>query len=134
MAEIDLLEKIDLLRERMDISYEAAKEALDAHNGDVVEALIAIEHSEKSRHEQLYVRGNELVDKVKELLHKANVSKIRIKQGGRVLMDIPVSAGIIGAVVAPELAILGTVAALVTKCTVEVEHVQAAVAPATVAH
>ncbi|MGE5549848.1 MAG: DUF4342 domain-containing protein [Bacteroidota bacterium] len=122
MTELDTLGKIDLLRERADISYEEAKKALESHDGSVVDALIAIERGERSRREEFYVRGNEVVEKVKELLHKANVTKIRVKQDDRVILDLPVTAGVVGAVVAPELAILGAVTALFTKCTVEVER------------
>ena len=125
MADLDTLSKIDLIRERADVSYEEAKSYLDAGNDNVVEALIAIEHREKSRREQYQVRGTELVDKVKGLLRKANVTKIRVKQDDRLVLELPVSAGVVGAVVAPELAILGAVAALFTKCTVEVERAAA---------
>ena len=122
MTDLDMLNKIDVLRERTDISYEEARQALDAHGGSVVDALIALEHEEKSRREQFFVRGNEVVDKVKELLRKANVTKIRVKQDERTILELPVTAGVVGAVVAPELAILGAMAALITKCTVEVER------------
>ena len=124
MTDLDYLEKIDTIRERMDISYEEAKRALDEHDGALVDALISVESRQKARHEQFYVRGNELVDKVRELLRKANVTRIRVKQEDRTILEIPVSAGVVGAVVAPELAILGAVAALITKCTVEVERAQ----------
>ena len=63
-----------------------------------------------------------LGDKVKELLRRANVTKIRVKQDERTILELPVTAGVVGAVVAPELAILGAMAALITKCTVEVER------------
>ena len=122
MTELDMLNKIDVLRERTDISYEEAKRALEAHNGSVVDALITLEKEDKSRREQFHVRGSELVDKVKDLLRKANVNKIRVKQEERTILELPVTAGVVGAVVAPELAILAAVAALITKCTVEVER------------
>ncbi len=122
MTDLDMLNKIDVLRERADISYEQARQALETHNGSVVDTLVALEQEEKSRREQFFVRGNELVDKVKELLRKANVTKIRVKQDERTILELPVTAGVVGAVVAPELAILAAVAALITKCTVEVER------------
>ena len=122
MTDLDMLNKIDVLRERADISYEQARQALEIHNGSVVDTLVALEQEEKSRREQFFVRGNEVVDKVKELLRKANVTKIRVKQDERTILELPVTAGVVGAVVAPELAILAAVAALITKCTVEVEH------------
>ncbi len=125
MADLDTLGKIEMIRERADVSYEEAKKYLEGGDGSVVDALIAIERRERSHREQFFVRGNELVDKVRELLHKANVTRIRVKQDDRVILELPVTAGVVGAVVAPELAILGAVAALLTKCTVEVEHAPA---------
>ena len=125
MSDQDTLNKLDLLRERLNISYETAKQALDKHDGDVVGALIALEREEKSLREQFYIRGNELVDKVKDLLRKANVTRIRVKQDERIVLELPVTAGVVGAVVAPQLAILGAVAALLTRCTLEVERAPA---------
>jgi len=61
---------------------------------------------------------------VKRLVHEGNVRRILIKdeQGNR-LLEIPVNIGIIGAVLAPWLAALGAIAAIVTKCTIEVIRV-----------
>ena len=101
MTDLDMLNKIDVLRERADISYEQARQALEIHNGSVVDTLVALEQEEKSRREQFFVRGNEVVDKVKELLRKANVTKIRVKQDDRTILELPVTAGVVGAVVAP---------------------------------
>jgi hypothetical protein len=119
---MDNLEKIDIVRERMDVGYELAKQALESSNWDVVEAIIKVEQDSKSRKEEFLVRGNELVEKVKVLIRKGNVSKIRVKQDEKVLVEVPVTAGVVGALVAPQLAIIGAVAALVSKCTVEIER------------
>ncbi|TCL62187.1 uncharacterized protein DUF4342 [Hydrogenispora ethanolica] len=120
---MDNLEKVDLVRERMDVSYEEAKRALEATNWDVVEAIIKIEQDSRSAKEEIFVRGSELVDKVKELIRKGNVSKIRVKQEDKVLVEVPVTAGVVGALLAPQLAIIGAVAALVSRCTVEIERI-----------
>ncbi len=119
---MDNLEKIDRIRERMDVSYETAKRALEATNWDVVEALVKLEQDNRSAKEEIFVRGSELVEKVKELIRKGNVSKIRVKQEDKVLVEVPVTAGVVGALVAPQLAIIGAVAALVSRCTVEIER------------
>lgn len=116
------IEKIDMVRERMNVTYEEAKGALEATNWDVVEALIKIERDEKARREEIFVRGNELVDKIKELVRKGNVNRLRVKQDDQVLVEIPVTAGVVGAFLAPQLAIIGAIAALVSKCTVEIER------------
>ena len=73
------------------------------------------------------VSSDKLVEKVKEVVHDANVKKIIVKdQNGKVLLTIPVTwgaAGVIATVVlAPWLAALGAIAALVAKCTIEVER------------
>lgn len=117
------LDKIDLIRNRMNVNYEDAKQALESSNWDVVEALIFIEREEKNRREEIFVRGSELVDKIKEIVRKGNVTKIKVKQDEKVLIEIPVTAGVVGALLAPQLAIIGAVAALVSKCTVEIEKV-----------
>ena len=73
--------------------------------------------------EEFSINTDDLVKKVKELLHEGNVTRIivRDEQGG-LLLDIPVTAGLIGVVVAPWLAALGAIAALVTRCRITVER------------
>jgi hypothetical protein len=119
---MDNLEKIDAIRNRMATSYEDAKRALESSNWDLVDALVFLEKEEAVKREEVYVRGNELVEKVKELVRKGNVTKIKVKQDDRILIEIPVTAGVVGALVSPQLAIIGTVAALVSKCTIEIER------------
>ncbi|HBE77988.1 MAG TPA: ubiquitin [Firmicutes bacterium] len=116
------IEKIDMVRGRMDVTYEEAKLALEATNWDVVEAIIQIERDEKDRKEEIFVRGNELVEKIKEIVRKGNINRLRVKQDDTILIEIPVTAGVVGALLAPQLAIIGAVAALVSKCTVEIER------------
>lgn len=115
------LDKIDVLRNRMNVSYEEARRALESVNWDVVEALVKLEQDEKSRKEEIFVRGNELVEKIKEIIRKGNVTKIRVKQDDKVLVEIPVTAGVVGALLAPQLAIIGAVATLVSRSTLEIE-------------
>jgi hypothetical protein len=63
------------------------------------------------------------VDKVKELLHEGNVTRIIIKDTkGKQLLEIPVTIGVIGFLIAPWLAALGAIAALATNCTIVVER------------
>lgn len=116
------LDKVDLVRKRMNVNYEEAKVALEAANWDVVEAIVKLEKDQQTKREEIFVKGNELVEKVKELVKKGNVTKIRVKQDDKVLVEVPVTAGVVGAVLAPQLAVIGAVAALVSKCTVEIER------------
>ncbi|MBP2664602.1 MAG: hypothetical protein H6Q71_2550, partial [Firmicutes bacterium] len=70
--------------------------------------------------EEFSVRSTEVMDKVKELIREGNVNKIRIKHEGRVLAEIPVALGAIGAVVLPQLAAVGVLVAVFKRCTIEV--------------
>jgi hypothetical protein len=71
--------------------------------------------------EKFTVSGGQLVEKVKQLIHEGNIRRIRVLQEGRVVMEIPLTAGAIAIVFAPLLAALGAFAALVAECTIEVE-------------
>jgi hypothetical protein len=74
------------------------------------------------RTEEFTIDGEELVAKIKELIHAGNIRRITIKnEDGRVIVDIPLTLGVVGMLIAPQLAALGAIAALVTKCTVIVE-------------
>lgn len=120
MEEITL-EKIDIVRERIGVSYREAKEILEKNNGNVIEALVDAENKKQNNWtEEFSVRSNEVMDKVKELIHEGNVNRIRIKNDGRTLVEIPVGLGAIGAVVLPQLAALGVLVAVFKRCTIEV--------------
>lgn len=76
-----------------------------------------------NRTEEFSVNGEEVVSKVKELLKQVDVRRIIIKnERGETIVELPVSVGIIGALLAPMLAAVGAVAALLTKCTIVVER------------
>ncbi len=68
------------------------------------------------------VKGDELLDKVKELIAEGNVRRVRIRQKERTIVEFPLTIGVVGAVLAPVLAAVGAVAALVTECTIDVER------------
>lgn len=73
--------------------------------------------------EQFKVYGHELVKKIKELIKQGNVRRIIIKnEKGKEMMEIPVTFAVVGAFFAPVLAAIGALAALMTKCTIEVER------------
>lgn len=72
--------------------------------------------------EQFTVNLDNLIKRVKDLLHEGNVTKIIVKdEQGKLLLELPATAGLIGVVLAPWLAALGTIAALVKRCTISVE-------------
>lgn len=73
--------------------------------------------------EEFSVSGSNLVNRVKELLHEGNVTRIIVKdEKNKILLEIPATVGVIGVVLAPWLAALGVIAALVTNCRIIVER------------
>ncbi|MFX4263404.1 DUF4342 domain-containing protein [Pelotomaculum propionicicum] len=122
------LEKIDILRARLDISYKEAKEALDAAGGDVVQALIDLEKRESDFGEYFQDKGQDVLGRVKGFLHKGRDYRIKIKQGDRVVFEVPASLGalgILGALASSEIALvgaLGATAAMAKKYTLEFER------------
>ncbi len=116
------LEMIDQVRQRAGISYRQARELLERAEGDVVEALCLLEEDNPSWHERVHVRGEEIRSRIKEIVREGNVRRITLKKDGQVMLDIPVTVGAVGALLAPELAALGLLAALAGYYTVEVER------------
>ena len=77
---------------------------------------------EKFRTEEFKVNGEELLGKIKQLMHEGNIRRIIIKnKDGTVLMELPLTFGVVGALLAPSLAAIGAIAALLTEATVVVE-------------
>jgi hypothetical protein len=77
----------------------------------------------KVTREEFSVSGSNLVDRVNELLHEGNVTRIIVKNDqGKQLLEIPATVGVLGVVVAPWLAALGVIAALVANCRIVVER------------
>ena len=75
---------------------------------------------QKSYTEELQVMGEQLLSKVKELLHEGNVRRIIIKQEGRIIMEFPLTIGVVGVVAAPVLVAIGAISALIAQCSIEV--------------
>jgi len=69
------------------------------------------------------VNGAELMETIKKLIHEGNVRRIRLLQGEKPLIDIPLTVGVITVLAAPVLAAIGVIAALVGECTIEVDKV-----------
>ncbi len=81
--------------------------------------------SEKIHTEEFRVNGEELLAKVKQILHEGKIRRVIIKdKDGKVVMEIPMTLGVVGALIAPQLAAIGAIAALVTEATVVVEKVE----------
>ncbi|HMH70117.1 MAG TPA: DUF4342 domain-containing protein [Candidatus Saccharimonadales bacterium] len=77
----------------------------------------------EKRTEEFTVNGEELLGKVKSLVNEGNIRRIIIKdEAGKVLVELPLTIGVVGVLLAPVLAAVGAIAALVTKCTIVVER------------
>ena len=76
--------------------------------------------------ETIEVKGDELLAKVKELIAEGNVRRVRIRQKERTIVEFPLTIGVVGAVLAPVLAAVGAMAALMTDCTIDVERTEGA--------
>jgi len=77
--------------------------------------------AKKQTEETFKIDGENLLKKVKELIKEGNVRKITIKdKTGKELMSFPLTIGVVGAVIAPVLAAVGAIAALVGECTISV--------------
>lgn len=122
------LEKIDMIRERLNVSYSRANEALEENDGDLVSAIIMLEEEKKNSNknfekENIHVMGNELIEKLKVLIHEGNIKKITIKnEKGESILEIPVTAGVVGLVLFPYIGILGGMAAMLKEYKLEISR------------
>jgi len=79
---------------------------------------------EKVTTEEYQVEGDDLLHKVKELVHEGNIRRIIIKnEEGKELIEVPLTWGVVGTVLLPVWAAIGAIAALVADCTIVVEKV-----------
>ncbi len=78
----------------------------------------------KSKKEETFkIEGDKLIGKVKELIKEGDVRRLTITdKSGHDLVNIPLTIGVVGALLAPVLAAVGAIAALVTECTIKVER------------
>ena len=139
---MEKLEKIDIITERLDVSYSEANQALDECDGDVVTALIRLEENmdtnpdqkdedqedqgenkkKKYEKEKINVMGSELIEKIKEIIKEGNVKKITVKNNmGESLVEIPVTAGVVGLVLFPYIGILGGMVAMLKEYKLEIK-------------
>lgn len=116
------LEKIELVKDRTGVTYKEAKEALEAADGNVVDAIVSIEDKTdgQTSSQKLGETGNEIIDKIKDVVNRGNAARIRISKDDQKLLDLPLNAGVIGAIVAPWGIILGVAASFGFNCKIEV--------------
>ena len=79
--------------------------------------------NDTQRTQEFSLNGDEVVAKVKELIHEGNIRRIIIKnEDGRTMLEVPLALGVIGAALLPVLAAIGAAAAIATRCTLVVER------------
>ena len=114
------LEKIELVKDRTGVNYKEAKDALIKAEGSVVDAIIMIEDEiDIAPKSKAADQVSQMIENVKQLIHKGNVSKIVIRREEEVILNIPVNLGIVGAVWLFWPTVVATIAALGMKCTIE---------------
>ena len=114
------LEKIELVKDRTGVSYKEAKEALEAAEGSVVDAIIAIEETINLKSSNKATDfADETVEKIKELVKKGNVTKISVKRDDETIINVPLNVGLVGTLVAPWGVIAAAIAAFGFKCQIE---------------
>ena len=80
--------------------------------------------TDKTFWESIKVEGENIVDKVRDLIHQGNVRRVVVQHQGRTVAEFPLTAGVVGAVLAPVLAAVGALVALLKDCTIQVERTE----------
>jgi hypothetical protein len=78
-----------------------------------------------TRWESFKAEGDQIVEKVKRLIHEGNVRRVIVQHDGRTIAEFPLTAGVVGTLLAPVLAAIGALVALLKDCTIQVERIDA---------
>ena len=113
------LEKVDEIINRTGVSYKVAREALEQCDGDVLQALVYLEELNQPKTTKK-LNGQEIVDKLKELVNSGMVNQILIEKNGRTVLDLPIMAGAIGAIIFTVPTVAGIIAAVATGCEIKI--------------
>ena len=82
--------------------------------------------SDKTVWESVKAEGGAILDTLKAVLREGNIRRVRVRQGDRTIAEFPLTAGVVGALVAPMLAAIGALIALANDCSIDVEREQSA--------
>lgn len=80
--------------------------------------------AEKTFWQTVETTGDQVLTTIKQLIEAGNVRRIRVRQKDRVIAEFPLTFGVIGTVLAPIVAAIGALTAVMTECTIEVEKVE----------
>lgn len=81
--------------------------------------------AERTFWESFKAESEGVIDKLKSLIHEGNVRRVVIQHEGRTVAEFPLTAGVVGAVLAPVVAAIGAIVALLKDCTIQVERADA---------
>jgi hypothetical protein len=90
--------------------------------GWVIQSLESSVMVNKTFWESFKTESENAVEKLKQLIHEGNVRRIVIQHQGRTVAEFPLTAGVVGALLAPVLAAIGAIVALLKDCTIQVER------------
>ena len=116
------LEKIDVVRERTGLDFVQARQLLEDVNWDLLEALTRFEQESLKKRANRDSKGEMILGKLKNLIAEGNNTKVRVKSQDNTVAELPVTAGVLGAVLAPKLALLGAATCLLTRCSIELNR------------
>lgn len=80
--------------------------------------------SEQTFWESFKAESDNFVEKLRTLIHEGNVRRVSVQHGGRTIAEFPLTAGVVGAVLAPVVAAIGAIVALLKDCSIHVERVE----------
>jgi urease accessory protein UreF len=81
----------------------------------------------KTTRQEVQIMGEHLLTTVKRLVHEGNVRRIIIKQDEQTIVEFPLTVGVVSVMLAPTLAAVGAISALLNNCTIEVERIESSV-------
>ncbi len=113
------LEKIDQVVERTGVTYEEARQALNECGGDVIDAIIYLEKNQTGFTEKFASNVNDkktvILEHLKELVQRGNVTRVIVKNEERVLLNIPIYIGAAGVLFATQFSLIAAAIAMVAK-------------------
>lgn len=109
------LDQIDILRERANVSYQDAKDALEKCNYDIVEALIYLEKENKVKSKTGGECKNKFISRIKSIIQKGNMTSIVIKKDDNVILSLPLTIFVILAIVATPVVAAALILAIFTN-------------------
>ena len=125
------IEAIDQVMERVPgATYAEVREALIKSDGDVIDAIILLqenstekENKNKKTFEEVFWKDSDKIkEEITELLRKSNVIRIVIEKNGKIIMNIPITVGVVGVVFAPILTLIGLSASVLAKYRIKIEN------------